>query len=282
MIVYTTGKSIISLTGKAGGNLIDSDGVEWVRDPEFDSQDPFKVGYRETKANISVIQLTRYEINRVIKGEKAMNTPMTVLEMRYRAVKFRKELRGVIDMWPDQKLRELLIKADESGKDPTTLMEDAAYDEAFPEPQVKDELKEEPQERPKEATKRHVQRGTGSRIPRHHKQEGSVSVALEEVSVLLTPKQLEFMERLSECPGWKEHTVKGEYVASDYAQELSDTMTAMSVGAVLTTLREKSILRTEKRKVGATKFCTFQLTDLGVQVYNKLAEGVTGNAKIKG
>jgi len=279
MIVYTTANSIVSLTGKSGGNLIDSDGVEWVRDPEFDSNDPLRVGYRETKANVSVIRLTRDEINRVIKGEKYMNTPMTVLEMRYRAVKFGKELREVIDMWPDQKLRELLIKADESGRDPTMLMEDAAYEEAYPEPQVKDELKETPQERPKEATERHVPRGTGNHTPRLRKQEGSVSVVFEEASVVLTPKQLEFMERLSECPGWKEHTTKGEYIASDYAQELSDTMTAMSVGAVLTTLREKSILRTEKRKVGAIKCCVFQLTDLGVRVYNKLAEGVTGNAK---
>ena len=90
------------------------------------------------------------------------------------------------------------------------------------------------------------------------------------ISIILTPKQLEFMERLSEHPEWKKLGINGKYVASEYAEELSDTMNPMSVGAVITTLREKGILITERTRIGGVKCCMFQLTDTGIQIYNKL------------
>lgn len=270
MIVYTTHGSIVNLVDTNKKSLFENNGVEWARCPEYDSPDPFMMGYRETKSNISVIRLNKEEVRRVIKGTNAMRTPTTVLEMRYYALDLPVDYQRVVDEWPDQKLREILIEAEEHGSNPGQLLEKMVDKESEkqcePEP-----ASENPTEAPEEATEAHRAPRTARNTPRSRKQEGSVSVALGEASVLLTPKQLEFMERLSECPGWDHTGVNGEYTASEYAQELSDTMNPMSVGAVLTTLREKGLISTEKRRVGAIKCCVFRLTDLGINIYNKLA-----------
>lgn len=271
MIVYTTHGSVVSLVDTNKKSLFDNDGVEWVRCPEYDNPDPFAVGYRETKANVSVIKLNKEEVRRIIKGVNAMRTPTTVLEMRYHALDLPVDCQRVIDEWPDQKLREILIEAEEHGSNPGQLLEKMADKELEKEDEPASE-EEKPTEATKEATETRVARGTARSTPRSRKQEGSISVALGGISVLLTPKQLEFMERLSECPGWNKEGPAGEYTAAEYAQELSDTMNPMSVGAVLTTLREKHLLTTDKRRVGAIKCCVFKLTDTGIQVYKELAK----------
>lgn len=270
MIVYTTHGSVVSLVDTNKKSLFDNNGVEWARCPEYDNPDPFAVGYRETKSNASVIKLNKEEIRRVIKGVNAMRTPTTVLEMRYHALNLPMDYQRIIDEWPDQKLREILVEAEEHGSNPGQLLEKMA-DKELEKQREPESAPENPTEATEEATETRRAQGTARNTPRSRKQEGSVSVALGEVSVLLTPKQLEFIERLSECPGWDRTGVTGEYIASEYAQELSDTMNPMSVGAVLTTLREKGLVSTEKRRVGAIKCCVFRLTDLGVNIYNKLA-----------
>ena len=91
--------------------------------------------------------------------------------------------------------------------------------------------------------------------------------------LILTPKQVEFMERLSENEGWDIKGPQGAYYADSYAEALSDTMTPMGVGAMITTLREKGVLTTEYSRVGGCRKCQFTLTELGQQVYDKLAGG---------
>ena len=199
-----------------------------------------------------------------------MRSPTTLDEMRDYIDRCPEYVQEIVNGWPDQKLREILIEAEEHGSNPGWLLERMADKESEkqrePEPEP-----ENPMEATGRPTEAHRAPRTARSTPRRRKQEGSVSVAFGEASVLLTPKQLEFLERLSECPDWETKGVNGEYTASEYAQELSDTMNPMSVGAVLTTLREKSLLQTEKRRVGAIKCCVFKLTNLGVRVYNKLA-----------
>jgi hypothetical protein len=268
MVVFTTAGSPVSLVDSNKKSLFDNDGVEWERFPDGDSNYPIKIAYRETRDYVSVIELTREEMKRVIKGPEEMKTPTTVLEMRYYAMSFHARLQRVVDEWPDQKLREILIKAEDTHKNAGDLLEKEARE------QLEEEVPaEKPKESPPEATEAHRTPRTARSTPRPRKQEGSVSVALEKASVLLTPKQLEFMERLSECEEWEDQGVTAEFNASSYAEELSDTMNPMSVGAVITTLREKKLLTTEKKRIGAIKCCVFKLTDLGLQVYSKLAGG---------
>lgn len=264
MLVETISGEQVSIVSNKKTHLIDSNGNQWVRNSECDTYNC--AAFTKYVAPQQTIQLTKDELVRVCKGDKAINTPVTVAEMRDYSTRMDPEYRDVIDQWPDQKLREMLADAEESGRDPGADM----HKEAEREIEANNPV-EKPTEALPEATEAHRAPRTARSTPRPRKQEGSVSVALGEVSVLLTPKQLEFMERLSECPGWEDNGPNGEYIASEYTQELSDTMNPMSVGAVLTTLREKHLLQTEKRRIGAIKCCAFKLTDLGVQVYNKLA-----------
>lgn len=269
MILKASNGLPVSFTDENGKSIFDKTGQEWARHPSGDKPGE-SACYMNTKTFAQVL-LTREDLKRVIAGPNAMRTPTTLDEMRDYVDRCPKYIRDVADNWPDQKLRQILYEAEEHGSNPGWLLERMVDKQREPEP-----IPETPTEAPGEDTEEHRAPRTARSTPRPRKQEGSVSVTLGEASVLLTPKQLEFMERLSECPGWNEGGPAGEYTASEYAQELSDTMNPMSMGAVLTTLREKHLLQTDKRRVGAIKCCVFKLTDLGVQVYNKLAEASTG------
>ena len=277
MVVYTTTGSEVSLVDTNKKSLFDNAGVEWARFPEEDEQEKFLLAYRETKANVSVIKLTKEEMKRVINGVHAMNTPTTVTEMRYYALGLPPKYQRVIDEWSDQKLREMLMDAEDHHQNPGAAMEAKVYTILCEEDRKREEelraKKEAERPRPDtgEATGAQEAPRTARSTPKSRTQKGSLFVALSDTTVALTPKQLEFIERLSECPGFKEHGTSGSYIASQYAEELSDTMNPMSVGAVLTTLREKDLLHTEKQRFGGMKCCTFTLTELGKRVYNKLA-----------
>lgn len=265
MVVKTVKGRTVHMTDSNKKSLFEDTGAEWVRDPRLDDVDKRLIGFSNPETEDG-LKLTMPEMRRVCDGTHAMNTPINIPEMRRYSNRLHKSLREVIYKWPDQKLREILIEAEEGRKHPGLLME--RYAQAQVDRDKKEEDLKEATERPTEA-REDQKRGKNTRTPR--KQEGSLSVALEGASVLLTPKQLEFMERLSECPGWKESGVNGEYVASEYASELSDTMNSMSVGAVVTTLREKGILKTEKRRIGAIKCSVFTLSPLGKEVYKTLS-----------
>lgn len=90
-------------------------------------------------------------------------------------------------------------------------------------------------------------------------------------TVSLTDNQLEFMERLSEYPSWPALGRNDWMVLSDYIDQLLDTMTPMVVGATVTTLKKKGLIRTKHKSVQGVRSCVFQLTDLGVEIYKELA-----------
>ena len=278
MIVKTTLGRTVPLVDTDKRYLYDNAGVRWERYPEMDCPDPHLLAYRETKTSTSVIQLTKEEVKRTINGVHAMLTPTTVEEMRYHALTLPREYQWIIDQWSDQRLREILIEAEEKHQNPGAMLEAKAHavieaEEAAKRAQEEQERMESHEEAPPRPGKTRSAPGGYRSTPRRRTQEGSLSVAFGDTSVVLTPKQLEFMERLSECPGWKETGTGGEYVASQYAEELSDTMNPMSMGAVLTTLREKGLLATEKSRMGGIKCCVFKLTETGISVYNELAGG---------
>ena len=263
MIVKSNAGTSVSIIRYNGIAVLDRNGDVWERDIKYYGDDgSIKFIHTETKNTITV---TAAEMHRISLGPRAINAVQTVEELRDATHELDPKYRRVVDNWPDQKLREVLIDAEEKSESPIEVMKKALGigEQAAPMTEMPTEAS------PKPTEKQEAPRGYTS-TARSRKQEGSVLVALGDISVLLTPKQLEFMERLSECPGW-DGTPTGEYNASLYAQELEDTMNPMSVGAVLTTLREKHLLQTEKRRVGGVKCCIFKLTDVGIQIYNKLA-----------
>lgn len=111
-------------------------------------------------------------------------------------------------------------------------------------------------------------RGNSGTTPGPSATEG-LSVA--SGTVFLTSNQLEFMERLSEYPAWSVLEYNDWLVLSDYIDQLLDTMTPMVVGATVTTLKKKGLIRTKHKSVQGVRSCVFQLTDLGVEIYKELA-----------
>ena len=266
MIVKSSSGMNVSIIHNDKKSLYDVGGGKWDRNPNYDDADKKLIAFVNVDT-LDMLQLTIEEMKRVIAGKSALNTPTTVEEMWDLVNRSSKRIQSIASKWMDQHIREILIEAEENGSNPVLLLEKAVDREI-----ERTTPSKKPTEAPPVATEAPKTSRTGRNTTRPRKQEGSVTVSLGDISVLLTPKQLEFMERLSECPGW-DGTPTGKYNASEYSQELSDTMNPMSMGAVLTTLREKGLLRTEKCRVGAIKCCIFQLTDTGIKVYNELAGG---------
>lgn len=267
MIVKTISGMSVSLVRSDRRYLYERDGSMWCRDSAKDT--PGYAAYTKFVDIPQTILLDKYALKRVCSGKMA--TPTTVEEMRDHAASLGKAQDAEVSGWPDQRLREILISEEENGNDPGRTLEkmlDSIL--APPNKPAAPVIPKEAPERPTEAPKK-IPRYPSP--PRPRKQEGSLSVALGEASVLLTPKQLEFMERLSENDGWSRDGVDGEYSVNSYSMELSDTMNAMSVGAVVTTLREKHLLTTTKVRISGLKCCMFQLTDLGKAVYKELSGG---------
>lgn len=273
MVVYTTGGSLVSFEHTDHKSLFDRDGVEWERYPEGDVQEPFGCAYRETKNHISYVLLTRDELKRTIAGDAAMNTPTTVMELRYYALHLPKHAQLLVDMWTDQRLREILVKADEKHTSAAKILEQEIED-ALPKPEPVKVEQEVPAVTRESTSERVKPKGGTKRPPRGKLQKGGIEGTFHGQRVMLTPKQVEFIERLSENTNWDKEKENGCYLASTYAEELSDTMNPMAVGAVLTTLREKGILHTESFRRDGSKSCVFSLTELGKEIYRAMSTRV--------
>lgn len=278
MLVKSANGWIVSFFSTNGKSIFDDLGREWVRDGQNDipgyAGHPAQAAYSylggpPRYAVMDTIRLNKEQLQRVCRGSSAIATPVTVEELRYEADKFEPELRKWVETTGDDVLNGLLVACPVGHKhalvDPVATLRDMAQAQVYKPAPV-----EKPEEAPPKPTEGHRERRTG-RTTRPRKQEGSLSVALGEVSVLLTPKQLEFMERLSEYPGF-DGSPGAEYSVSTYAVELEDTMNPMSVGAMVTTLKEKGILTTRRCNHGGVRESVFTLTQFGVQVYNKLSE----------
>lgn len=211
------------------------------------------------------IQFTKDELARICKGTRAIQTPTTPEELRAATVSMEPEAVALAAEKPDQWFREVMIKAEETNQNPYSLAGHLLSDELDrrkPEevtveasPLTRVTRKESPQYK---------------RTPRAKLQPGGFEDVFEGKRIVLTPKQVEFMERLEEYENWDNDNY-GKWLYGDlYAECLSDTMSPMSVGAMITTLREKGIIRTERDHVDGRRVCKFQLTELGMLVYSRI------------
>ena len=264
MLSRTTTGKLISIVENDRGTLIDSTGVGWRRRGSLDSP-----GHAAYSASIrgyeEVIQFTKGELVRICKGTRAIQTPTTTDELRAATESMGPEAAALAAEKPDQWFREVLSKAEETYQNPSSLAGHLLMDELN---QRKSE--EVPPEAlpvasvaPKEPTK-------GKSTARGKLQPGGFEDTFEGKRVLLTPKQTEFMERLEENETWEQGDHGKWFYGDHYAECLSDTMSPMSVGAMITTLREKGVIRTEYARVDGRRVCKFQLTELGVFVCNRL------------
>lgn len=270
MLSRTTTGKLISIVENDRGTLIDSTGIGWRRMGSLDSP-----GHAAYSTSISgdgeVIQFTKDELVRICKGTRAIQTPTTVEELRVATTDFGPEAEALAAEKPDQWFREVLIKAEETGKNPHSLACHLLLDELD-----RGKPKEEPPEASPLPPVTREEHTRYKRTPRAKLQPGGHEDTFEGKRVLLTPKQVEFMKRIGEIEETYHYDTGTWYPADVYTECLSNTMSPTSVGAMITTLREKGVIRTEYSKVGGRKICRFQLTELGQYVYDKLSRLARG------
>ena len=266
MLVRTTTGKLINIVCNESGLLRDATGLGWTRRGDLDQ--PGHAAYSATTAEgvRMDIQFTKDDLVRICKGTRAIQTPTTVEELRVMVSDTTEpEAKALAAEKPDQWFREVLIKAEETNQNPYSLAGHLLLDELD---------RGKPKEVPPEASPlppvTREEHTRYKRAPRAKLQPGGFEDTFEGKRVLLTPKQVEFMGRLEEYENW-ESDDRGKWLYGElYAEYLSDTMSPMSVGAMVTTLREKGVIRTECTRVDGRKVCKFQLTELGLFVYNKL------------
>lgn len=266
MLVRTTTGKLINIIRNEHGVLWDATGLGWSRRGDLD-----RLGHAAYSATTAEgvrmdIQFTKDELVRVCKGTRAIQTPATVEELREMVSDtMGPGAKALAEDKPDQWFREVLIKAEETGENPYSLAGHLLLDELN---------RRKPEEVPPEASPlppvTREEHTRCRRTPRAKLQPGGFEDTFEGKRVLLTPKQVEFLERLEENETWEQDDSGRWFYGDQYAECLSDTMSPMSVGAMVTTLREKGVIRTEYTRYNGRKVCKFQLTDMGKFVYGKL------------
>lgn len=100
-------------------------------------------------------------------------------------------------------------------------------------------------------------------------QVGGMEFAEDGVSVIITPRQVEFIRLLPTSNFW-ENGVDSALWIDCLCDDLEGKMAPMTIGAMVSTLREKGLLVTgeEKRENRKVKF--FQFTDTGKAVVAKV------------
>lgn len=265
MLARTTTGKLINIVRNESGLLWDATGLGWFRRGDLDQ--PGHAAYSATTGEgvRMDIQFTKDELVRICKGTRAIQTPTTPGELRAATSSMGPEAASLAAEKPDQWFREVLSKAEETYQNPYSLAGHLLMDELD---------RRKPKEVPTEASP--LAQGTRKappqykRTPRAKLQPGGFEDTFEGKRVILTPKQTEFMERLEENETWEQDDSGRWYYGDHYAECMSDTMSPMSVGAMITTLREKGIIRTEYARVDGRRVCKFQLTELGMLVYNRL------------
>ena len=268
MLVRTTTGKLINIVRNENGLLWDATGLSWLRRRDLDQ--PGHAAYSATTGDgvRMDIQFTKDELVRICKGTYAIQTPTTPEELRAATASMEPEAAALAAEKPDQWFREVLSKAGETWQNPSSLAGHLLSDELD-----RRKPEEVPTEAPPLAQETRKAPPQYKRAPRGKLQPGGHEDTFEGKRVLLTPKQVEFIERIGEIEETYPSDTGTWYPADVYTECLSDTMSPMSVGAMISTLREKGAIRTKYSKVGGRKICWFQLTNLGQHVYNKLSSG---------
>ena len=272
MLARTTTGKLIHIVRNESGVLWDASGLGWSRRGDLDQ--PGHAAYSATTAEgvRMDIQFTKDELVRVCEGTRAIQTPITVEELREMVSDtMDPEAKSLAEDKPDQWFREVMIKAEETDQNPYSLAGHLLLDELN---------QRKPEEVPPEASPlppvTREEHTRYRRTPRAKLQPGGFEDTFEGKRVLLTPKQVEFMKRIGEIEETYHYDTGTWYPSDVYTECLSNTMSPTSVGAMITTLREKGVIRTEYSKVGGRKICRFQLTELGQYVYDKLSRLARG------
>lgn len=263
MIITSVGGKQVSIIENKHGILVDTLGNWWTRDADKDTSDA--AGYSNQDKE-DYMQLTRPELRRVCGGNTTIQQLTTVAEMRDYTSRLEADLRDIADSWSDQQLREVLIEADDKNKSCISLLLyklSAEYDRLHP---VVDMETEECVSCQRESTSFEPEHTHGTNVPTKKKaQRKAQGYAFEGicdgVDVKLTPKQVTVMLAILRATDTELNCS-----TANVLREVSSEMSAISAGAVFSTLKEKGIISMDKTTG------TINPTKLGAWVQVRLQE----------
>ena len=259
MIVKPKGfEDPVNIVDDVEGVLVDSTGTRWVRNPQYDEEGKSAAFSPNTDGvNPRVIHLDREQLKRACQGKKALLEPITVEEVRALADLNRNQWGCAVDEWNNQQIREIMIEADESGKSVADLIERKARVQLSVARAIQEEKEShgEATEKPEEA---YVDTAPTKTPPHHKTQEKAQRAPFGAIT--LTARQVEFLQGRPD---------KEEFTAEDAPEGFSK----MTVGAMISTLREKGVISTGKATTDKGKRVTiFQLTDMGKQTLEHIKQ----------
>ena len=262
MIVTSASGKQVSIIENKHGILVDTLGNWWTRDADKDPPDA--AGYSCKDVN-DFMQLNRPELKRVCGGNTAIQQLTTVTEMRDFIDGLKADLREIGNSWNDQQLREILIEADTSNKNCSSLLLsklNAEYDKQH----VVTVETEEYTSCEKEGISLEPKHSAGTSVPPKKKaqrkaKEYAFEGTCDGTDIKLTSKQVTVMLAVL-------HSTDNNLncLTANVLQHVSTEMSPISAGAILSTLKEKCVISMDK-SAGI-----INLTRLGAWVTSKLGD----------
>ena len=274
MIVTSTSGEQVSLIENKHGILVDTLGRWWTRNADFDTEDA--AGYM--CGTEGTMRLTRAQLKRVCQGTSAMQQLTTVAEMRDFGSRLKANLREITDNWNDQQLREILSEADMNNKSCISLFLSKLNAECSRREAEAAKLlgtanevgTEEYPSCEREGISFEPERSAGTNVPPKKKaqrkpKEYAFEGVCDGVDVKLTSKQVLILQAIL-------HNTDTNLNCSTASvlKCVANSISPISAGAVLSTLKEKGIISMDKITG------TVSPTKLGAQVLNTLTDNTTG------
>lgn len=255
MLVQTITGDTVSLVESRGGKLIDRTGGVWFRYPEADTED--SAGF---KCNKNIMRLHRKQLVRICKGNANIQALMTVEEIKEYIEDMEDELRDIGRSISAEDITTMVALAAGSktilgAKSLVDSRVGAMYKKMQAEAASLLSVAPEVEERTMIPP---VLRSRPVAIP----------VAVKNGMVLMTPRQIDFIENLDRMAGWT--GVEGSYTCGEYIAAVGFQNSPSSVGAVLATLKEKGIVRVDQNTVGGSACKMFTLTEVGRQAFRTI------------
>ena len=98
--------------------------------------------------------------------------------------------------------------------------------------------------------------------------DGGRGITRDNVETVVTARQVRFIKVLVKTELWQDYGLDGAMWIGFLCDELSGVMNPMSIGAMISTLREKGIITVDKEKVDGKLQKYFEFTSFGKCIVN--------------
>lgn len=236
MLVNTTTNRPVYLVNKdPKANLIDMEANTWTRHPERDDLVHRLAAYSRGD---ETILLTVDELKRVVAGVKAMQEVESFDEACMFLQTLPRELQLIARMFGVREIDQALLT-----NSPSTTLRKMAQD-------IRD--KRIAKEKARKAQEAALAREATKTPPAQRKPKKTPPKKQEVAGVVLTEKQVQFLQAVPDK----------KYLTTTDMKNALPEMSPMAIGAVVSTLREKGVIRVEKTGGNAH----IEFTDLGKEV----------------